>query len=51
MDLLPQRAGGIVALLLIYVIAGGVETPRVRGGIDLVGALLVSVALVALVAG
>ena len=42
---------GIVALLLIYVIAGGVETPRVRGSIDLVGALLVSVALVALIAG
>ncbi len=41
----------IVTLLLIYVIAGGVETPRARGGIDLVGALLVSVALVSLVAG
>ena len=37
----------IVTLLLIYVFAGGVETPRVRGGIDLVGALLLTVALVA----
>jgi EmrB/QacA subfamily drug resistance transporter len=38
---------GIVTLLLIYVFAGGVETPRVRGGLDLVGALLLTVALVA----
>jgi hypothetical protein len=36
-----------VALLLIYVVAGGVETPRARGGLDLVGAGLLSVALVA----
>ncbi|HET7685047.1 MAG TPA: MFS transporter [Candidatus Limnocylindria bacterium] len=42
---------GIVTLALIYVIAGGIETPRVRGGIDLLGAVLVSVALVALVGG
>ena len=38
---------GIVTLLLIYVVAGGVETPRVRAGLDLGGALLLSVALVA----
>jgi len=37
---------GILALLLIYVVAGGVETPRVRAGLDLVGAALLSVALV-----
>ena len=38
---------GIVTLLLIYVVAGGVETPRVRARLDLVGAVLLSVALVA----
>jgi len=38
---------GIVTLLLIYVVAGGIETPRVRAGLDLVGAALLSVALVA----
>ena len=38
---------GIVTLLLIYVFAGGVETPRVRGRLDLAGAVLLSVALVA----
>ena len=38
---------GIVILLLIYVVAGGIETPRVRAGLDLVGAPLLSVALVA----
>ena len=38
---------GIVTLLLIYVVAGGIETPRVRAGLDLVGAFLLSVALVA----
>jgi EmrB/QacA subfamily drug resistance transporter len=38
---------GIVTMLLIYVVAGGVETPRVRAGIDLGGAVLLSVALVA----
>jgi EmrB/QacA subfamily drug resistance transporter len=37
---------GIVTLLLIYVVAGGVETPRVRAGLDLGGALLLSLALV-----
>jgi EmrB/QacA subfamily drug resistance transporter len=38
---------GIVTLLLIYVVAGGIETPRAGGGLDLVGAVLLSVALVA----
>lgn len=38
---------GIVTLLLIYVVAGGVETPRVRAGLDLGGAGLLTVALVA----
>jgi hypothetical protein len=38
---------GIVTLLLIYVFAGGVETPRVRGTLDLAGAALLTVALVA----
>jgi EmrB/QacA subfamily drug resistance transporter len=38
---------GIVALLLIYVVAGGIETPRVPAGLDLGGALLLSLALVA----
>ena len=38
---------GIVTMLLIYVVAGGVETPRVRAGLDLGGALLLSLALVA----
>ena len=37
---------GIVTMLLIYVVAGGIETPRVRAGLDLGGALLLSVALV-----
>jgi EmrB/QacA subfamily drug resistance transporter len=38
---------GIITLLLIYVAAGGIETPRVRAGLDLGGAALLSVALVA----
>jgi EmrB/QacA subfamily drug resistance transporter len=38
---------GIIVLLLIYVVAGGIETPRVRAGLDLVGALLLTVTLVA----
>ena len=38
---------GIVTLLLIYVFAGGVETPRVPGRLDLAGAALLTVALVA----
>jgi EmrB/QacA subfamily drug resistance transporter len=37
---------GIVTMLLIYVVAGGMETPRVPGGIDLLGAVLFSAALV-----
>src|SRR5690606_2958490 len=39
----------IVTLLLIYVVAGGIETPRVRAGLDLVGALLLTVSLVAVI--
>jgi EmrB/QacA subfamily drug resistance transporter len=38
---------GIITLLMIYVVAGGVETPRTRAGLDLGGAVLLSVALVA----
>ena len=38
---------GILTLLLIYVVAGGIETPRVRARLDLGGAALLSVALVA----
>ena len=38
---------GIVTLLLIYVVAGGIETPRARAGLDLGGAALLTVALVA----
>jgi EmrB/QacA subfamily drug resistance transporter len=37
----------IVVMLLIYVVAGGVETPRVRARLDLPGALLASAGLVA----
>ena len=37
---------GIVTMLLIYVVAGGVETPRVRARLDLGGAALLSIALV-----
>ncbi|HEX2844424.1 MAG TPA: MFS transporter, partial [Candidatus Limnocylindria bacterium] len=37
---------GIITLLLIYVVAGGVETPHVRAGLDLGGAGLLTVALV-----
>ena len=36
----------IVTLLLLYVVAGGVETPRAVGRIDLVAALLAAVTLV-----
>jgi EmrB/QacA subfamily drug resistance transporter len=38
---------GIVVMLLIYVVAGGIETPRVRAGLDLGGAVLLTVTLVA----
>jgi len=38
---------GILTLLLIYVVAGGVETPRAPGRLDLGGAALLSVALLA----
>ncbi|MDQ2853424.1 MAG: MFS transporter [Chloroflexota bacterium] len=37
----------IVTLLLLYVVAGGVETPRAPGSIDLGGALLIAFTLVA----
>jgi EmrB/QacA subfamily drug resistance transporter len=37
----------IVTLLAIYVVAGGIETPRSPGRLDLVGALLAAVILVA----
>lgn len=42
---------GIVTLLLIYVVAGGVETPRVRASLDLGGAALLGLALVAGIGG
>jgi len=38
---------GIITLLLIYVVAGGIETPRASGGVDMGGAALISIALVA----
>src|SRR5439155_24324998 len=38
---------GLVVLLLLYVIAGGVETPRAAGRLDLAAALMASFALVA----
>ncbi len=41
---------GILTLLMIYVVAGGIETPRARGGLDLAGALLVTVTLLSGVA-
>lgn len=37
----------VVTLLLIYVVAGGIETPRLRAPLDLLGALVLGVALVA----
>ena len=37
----------VVTLLLIYVVAGGIETPRLRARLDLPGALVLAVALVA----
>ena len=37
----------LVTLLLVYVVAGGIETPRSSGRIDLVGALVGSIGLVA----
>lgn len=42
---------GIVTLLLIYVVAGGIETPRIRAKLDLGGAALLSIALVAGIGG
>ena len=38
---------GLFVLLLLYVVAGGVETPRAGGGLDLGAGLLASLALVA----
>jgi EmrB/QacA subfamily drug resistance transporter len=38
---------GLVTLVLIYIVAGGIETPRVRARLDLGGAALLSLALVA----
>jgi len=38
---------GILTLLLLYVVAGGVETPRAMGRLDLVGALLIGLTLLA----
>ena len=38
---------GLVVLLLLYVVAGGVETPRAPGRLDLVAGLIASLALVA----
>ncbi|MCC6618335.1 MAG: MFS transporter [Chloroflexi bacterium] len=40
---------GVVVGLLLYVVAGGIETPRARGRLDLVGALLLAVGLAATV--
>ena len=42
---------GIVTLLLIYVVAGGIETPRITAQLDLGGAALLSIALVAGIGG
>jgi EmrB/QacA subfamily drug resistance transporter len=38
---------GLVTLVLIYIVAGGIETPRVRARLDLAGAAILSLALVA----
>jgi EmrB/QacA subfamily drug resistance transporter len=38
---------GLVVLLLLYVVAGGVETPRAPGRLDLLAGLIASLALVA----
>jgi EmrB/QacA subfamily drug resistance transporter len=37
----------LVVLLAIYVVAGGIETPRQHGGLDIPGALLATIVLVA----
>ncbi|MGI8659298.1 MAG: MFS transporter [Candidatus Limnocylindria bacterium] len=42
---------GIVTLLLIYVVVGGIETPRVRAPLDLGGAALLTVALASGIGG
>jgi EmrB/QacA subfamily drug resistance transporter len=41
----------LVVLLLVYVVAGGIETPRATGRIDLGGALIGSIGLVAGIGG
>ena len=41
----------LVVLLLVYVVAGGVETPRTPGRIDLAGGLIGSIGLVAGIGG
>jgi EmrB/QacA subfamily drug resistance transporter len=41
---------GILTLLMIYVVAGGIETPRARGGLDLAGAALITATLLSGVA-
>ena len=41
----------LVTLLLVYVVAGGLETPRASGRIDLAGALVGSIGLVAGIGG
>ena len=38
---------GLVTLVLIYIVAGGIETPRVRARLELRGAVILSLALVA----
>jgi EmrB/QacA subfamily drug resistance transporter len=38
---------GFVVLLLLYVVAGGVETPRAQGRLDIAAAILASLTLVA----
>ena len=38
---------GFVVLLLLYVVAGGVETPRAQGRLDIPAAILASITLVA----
>jgi hypothetical protein len=41
----------LITMLLVYVVAGGIETPRASGRIDLVGALIGSLGLVAGIGG
>jgi EmrB/QacA subfamily drug resistance transporter len=41
----------LITLLLVYVVAGGIETPRASGRVDLVGALVGSMGLVSGIGG